>query len=357
MTASGGPAPERFSTRRAARGRRRVLVRVLVLSAALTWGLVAWQALVPPVPVPVPPLDIGDMVLCAGGTLVTEVPPASVVISAFWIDRFEVTREDWGAFLLAHPAQTPPQDWGGARLPPPGLGDLPVTYVSLLDARAYAAWRGKRLPTAAEWERAAVGGTDQRYPWGDLEAIGIVANTRDAGFPGPTPVGLFESGRSPSGAYDMVGNVDEWTETPAPGLFSDRWFTRGGSFQDTILETDRTTTIMDTHRWVEGAEGGSWQPRAEKLQGARSFAKDRGFRCARDAAGVERERRVRDLMARLGGRDPVRWVRDVRPAEAELVEIGAPALPVIRHALALVADESVRERLAAIVAGIEESSR
>jgi sulfatase modifying factor 1 len=100
----------------------------------------------------------------------------------------------------------------------------PVVHVGLDDARAYAAWCGKRLPTEAEWEAAARGGLlDATYAWGDEFAPGgrLMANVWTGSFPwyfargdrpGPTPVGSYPAGGY--GLYDMIGNVWEWTTTP-----------------------------------------------------------------------------------------------------------------------------------------------
>ncbi len=93
---------------------------------------------------------------------------------------------------------------------PVGQGDHPVVYVSLEDARAYALWAGKRLPTEEEWQYAAAGSRGLRYPWGD-EMRPNCCNDGSTG--GTTPVRAFPEGKSPFGVLDLCGNVWEWTES------------------------------------------------------------------------------------------------------------------------------------------------
>jgi len=94
--------------------------------------------------------------------------------------------------------------------PPAGQEDHPVIWVGLDDARAYAAWVGKRLPTEEEWQHAAAGPEGRRYPWGDKMEPGC-CNDGTSG--GTTGVRAFARGRSPFGVWDLCGNVWEWTES------------------------------------------------------------------------------------------------------------------------------------------------
>lgn len=137
-----------------------------------------------------------------------------VSLDRFAIDLTPVTNAQFARFLQAtgyrprHPDNFLKPWRNGA--PPQGLEDHPVVYVSLEDARAYAAWAGKRLPTEEEWQVAAGGLEQRRYPWGDALQPGCY---NDGASGGTTPVTAFPHGRSPFGCYDMCGNVWQWTES------------------------------------------------------------------------------------------------------------------------------------------------
>jgi formylglycine-generating enzyme required for sulfatase activity len=111
--------------------------------------------------------------------------------------------------------------------PPAGKEDHPVVFVSLEDARAYAYWRGKRLPTEEEWQYAAQGADGRKYPWGK-EFLPDRCNHGQTG--GTTPVRAFPEGRSPFGIYDLCGNVWEWTESERSDGHTRFCILHGGSF-------------------------------------------------------------------------------------------------------------------------------
>ncbi|HSB70803.1 MAG TPA: SUMF1/EgtB/PvdO family nonheme iron enzyme [Candidatus Methylomirabilis sp.] len=138
----------------------------------------------------------------------SERPRHQVALSAFYIDKFPVTNTRFKRFVGAT-GHRGPQIWFTPRINKP---DQPVVRVSWEDAQAYCRWAGKRLPTEAEWEKAARGTDGRRYPWGD-KWDPTRANSNDGGPGKPTPVGSYPNGASPSGALDMAGNVWEWTSS------------------------------------------------------------------------------------------------------------------------------------------------
>jgi formylglycine-generating enzyme required for sulfatase activity len=146
---------------------------------------------------------------CEGGEIRCDqiegsAPLHPVTLSAFAIDRTEVSQ---GAYLACvHAGRCSPAGCGGGT----ATRDHPVACVDWFQARTYCAWDHQRLPTEAEWERAARGGADTRvFPWGDEEPTCARANFFDCGR-GTWPVGSA-CGASPEGALDMAGNVSEWT--------------------------------------------------------------------------------------------------------------------------------------------------
>ena len=138
-----------------------------------------------------------------GGHWNDELPVHTVYLDSFYIDVFEVTNSLYRKFMEATGHRTP-KLWNDDRFNQP---DQPVINVSWHDAMAYAQWAGKRLPTEAEWEKAARGGlVSKRYPWGDTIDS---SNANYAWNVGRTvPVGTYSA--NGYGLYDMAGNVWEW---------------------------------------------------------------------------------------------------------------------------------------------------
>lgn len=153
-----------------------------------------------------------------------ELPRRVVSIRDCYIDKLPVTNRRYGAFLKAtgHPD---PLFWLDRKWNEP---EQPVVGVSFRDALAYASWAGKRLPTEAEWERAARGTDERIWPWGN-EFGRQHCNSQEFGAHRTTPVGMFPTGASPVGALDMAGNVWELTESDWEGFGK---AIRGGSYKN-----------------------------------------------------------------------------------------------------------------------------
>ncbi|CAG0990600.1 eukaryotic-like serine/threonine-protein kinase [Anaerolineales bacterium] len=142
-------------------------------------------------------------------------PAQELYLDAFYIDKFEVTNEMYDACVFAVECRKPQQGGSATRntyFANPVYANFPVLYVDWKMASAYCKWRGGRLPTEAEWEKAARGTDGRLYPWGNQEPdcslanhVGCVADT--------TPVDQHKAGVSPYGVYGMAGNVWEWTST------------------------------------------------------------------------------------------------------------------------------------------------
>ena len=153
----------------------------------------------------------------------------TVALPSFFLDRTPVTNEEYGRFLSGTGAAAPAH-WFGDR-PPAGKADHPVVGITLDEARSYAAWCGKRLPTTLEWEAAARGESQRSFPWGDTWDPGK-AVCPESGATGTASVGSRTEGASAEGLLHLVGNVWEWTEPDArlPPDPESAWV-MGGSFR------------------------------------------------------------------------------------------------------------------------------
>lgn len=216
-----------------------------------------------------------------------EFPRKMVEVDSFWIDMYEVTNEKYLEFVLAtghRPAldETCETDkcregnlWTGTSFPD-SIRNQPVTQVNWYDADAYCRWRGKRLPTEAEWEKAARGRRGRMYPWGDDSPEGRATFQRKwQGVTTMTDVGHYPGGVSLYNVHDMAGNVWEWV---------DDWYHKNYYAKGTKINPRGPTSGE-----FKVVRGGSWVNFADSLRSAlRRWSRpevqfnDTGFRCARD---------------------------------------------------------------------------
>lgn len=206
-----------------------------------------------------------------------ERPRHEVWLDEFSIDLHEVTTETYARFL-AEMQREPPAFWEQVNLRQHGT--RPVVGVSWDDAAAYCKWKGARLPTEAEWEKAARGGDERRYPWGNQKPTSDLANfalgARFSYDQVLLPVGQLPRGKSAYGVLDMAGNVWEWVSD---------WYL--GNYYE--ASPARNPQGPDEGQF-KGLRGGSWSDlpkylltygRFKLLPNTRnSFT---GFRCAKSA--------------------------------------------------------------------------
>lgn len=233
----------------------------------------------------------GEFVMGSEDGWSEERPVHSVNLDAFWIYQTKVTNAMYAAFLNAEGNQT---EWGVAWLDAgdadvqiyhdsaawqvnSGYEEHPAVEVSWYSAAAYCQWAGVRLPTEAEWEKAARGTEGDIYPWGDSWNSGN-ANASGAGdgYSGTSPVGSFPGGASPYGALDMAGNVWEWVAD---------WY--GRSYYRSSPNENPTGPESSRFRILRG---GSWHVNSNSLRSANRHIHEPdsshdviGFRCAMSA--------------------------------------------------------------------------
>ena len=214
-----------------------------------------------------------------------EYPGHTVFLDPYYIDKYEVTNGRYLEFIKAtghrtpqHPTNPKRNLWHGG-LMPESIVERPVINVDWFDANAYCTWAGKRLPTEAEWEKAARGGDDRRFPWGNVEPTDkhLNFNQKWIGERTLMPVGSYDAGKSPYGLYDVAGNVWEWVAD---------WY--DPLYYETSPPKNPKGPSTGTHKVIRSS---GWQvetPQVRIFTRIKSDPNDRnestGFRCAKDHA-------------------------------------------------------------------------
>lgn len=248
---------------------------VVLLAAGLFYGLKARSRLVgiakdgaPLVSIPAGSFIMGDD---------ENSPRRQIFVESFYMDKFEVTVGRYAKFLEAAGNTGAPEEWETVNIQ--NDSDLPVVGVNWSDAASYCKWAGKRLPTEAEWERAARGGDERKYPWGnDAPTPESARYGRRYENPvykdGVARVGSHAKDASPFGVFDLAGNVTEWVSD---------WFSESfpvGEVRNPKGPESGTNRVL---------RGGSWYDPPERMSatkrwhGSPSNRNDGiGFRCAND---------------------------------------------------------------------------
>ncbi|GJL56821.1 MAG: hypothetical protein NPIRA02_39530 [Nitrospirales bacterium] len=219
-----------------------------------------------------------------------EGPVHWVVTDAYLIDKYEVSNDKFEKFMKAtgHPS---PAYWDDPRLNKP---EQPVVGVNYLDATAYCKWEGKRLPTEAEWERAARGPEGRKYPWGnELDPSKANYGKRHSA---TLPVDSLPEGASAYGLHHMAGNVFEWVEdwydpnfykkTPHPvntkGPSKPIWLGGTGTYVDRL--TTGAKRVIRGGSWIAAEASITTTHRFWNNPMNNSYGVGLGFRCAKSAS-------------------------------------------------------------------------
>ncbi|MCC7262886.1 MAG: SUMF1/EgtB/PvdO family nonheme iron enzyme [Candidatus Latescibacteria bacterium] len=224
------------------------------------------------VQIPAGPFTMGDNEGSGGD----EDPEHLVELSLFWLDKTEVTTAAYQACVAAG-ACAPAGQTAGCNAPLADRAEHPINCVDWARAEAYCRWAGKRLPTEAEWEKAARGDDQRRYPWGDARPDGTYLNYNN--LVGSTePVGSHPAGASPYGVLDLAGNVFEWTND----YYSSEYYAQSPAADPPgpPLPADGEFRVVRSSSWNTG------DPRALTTTVRNNFPATTvdaavGFRCAR----------------------------------------------------------------------------
>ena len=241
--------------------------------------------------------------------------PHNVVTDAYYIDKYEVSNRDYKEFMKAtgHPA---PAYWDDPRLSKP---EQPVVGVNWYDGSAFCEWKGKRLPTEAEWERAAKGPEGHgHYPWGHTLDETKANYGQNVGM--TTAVDSYPAGVSGYGVYNMAGNVFEWVSD---------WYDPGYFNVSPALNPQGPATGLNFANQgpVKVLKGGSWLAPASSLHSSHrfwnqpennSYGVGLGFRCAKPASPMNMKATQYDFMHALISMGDEKWAEALESIERAL---------------------------------------
>jgi eukaryotic-like serine/threonine-protein kinase len=227
----------------------------------------------------------GDFSIGSENGRLDELPVHTVYLDAFWIDRTEVTNRMYAMCAAKGACQwitNSNTNCNFSHYGQSGFENHPVTCVDWNMAEAYCQWAGRRLPTEAEWEKAARGTDGRTYPWGNTFPTCKLANLFSLGFMtsrcvgDTTPVGSYPDGASPYGAWDMAGNAWEWVND---------WYS--ATYYGKSPGSNPTGPTSGDYHVMRGV---SWDNNVDVAHSAYRFGGppsegpyEPGFRCARSA--------------------------------------------------------------------------
>ncbi len=233
-------------------------------------------------PVAAPLLDRSMVLVPAGeftmgsvGGDPDEQPVRKVYVGAFFMDKHQVAVSQYARFLEATHQDSPPE-W--TLMNKQTNQSRPVVNVDWGEADAYCKWAGKRLPTEAEWEKAARGTDGRTYPWGNEPPTKLYATSgKDiwSSHTATSPVGTLEAGKSPYGIYDMAGNVWEWV-----GDWYDQDYYKSGPLQNPPGPRKGDFKVVRGGSWGSGTDDLRAANREVHVPSFRGFGT--GFRCAKN---------------------------------------------------------------------------